>query len=132
MKISVTIYDEDGNEEIVDLPAKMEVCHNCEGEGYVLNESMRYHAYSAEEFYESFDEEDREEYFKRGGIYDVVCPTCKGKNVVPVIDRAFCQNDPELKAALDKVDEMEEENRQYEAECRAERRAEEGFGGGWY
>jgi RecJ-like exonuclease len=105
--IEITILDEDDNEEIVNLPAKMEVCHDCEGHGYVLNESMRNYVYSSEEFYETFDEEEREEYLKRGGRYDVICPTCYGNNVIPVIDREACQNDPELKAMLDKVDSME-------------------------
>lgn len=95
---------------IAELPMHRIVCTDCEGEGYVLNESMRYHAYSREEFEEAFEDErdqldydchnDNEgpcedsckcpapqlEYFKRGGIYDVVCPTCKGKNVIDVVD----------------------------------------------
>lgn len=74
----------------LELPAKMEVCDDCEGHGFVLNPSMREHAYSMEEFNETFhDEEDREQYFKRGGIYDIQCPTCNGKNVVPVVDESL-------------------------------------------
>lgn len=70
----------------VEFPAVFQVCHDCEGHGFVLNPSMRGHAYSQEEFARDFDDEEQAEYFKRGGIYDVICPTCKGKNVVLVID----------------------------------------------
>lgn len=85
---------------IIELPTHKEVCSDCGGEGFVLNESMRGHAYTMEEFREAFEDEIREmeyddetgepvkelEYFRRGGIYDVQCPTCHGKNVVDVID----------------------------------------------
>jgi hypothetical protein len=47
---------------------------------------MRGHAYSAEEFFDEFDEEEREEYFRPGGRYDVQCETCGGKNVILVVD----------------------------------------------
>lgn len=124
MTIELTIYNQDGSEEVIDFPAKMEVCHDCEGHGYVLNASMREHAYTAEEFYEEFDEESREEYFRRGGIYDVICPTCKGKNVVPTIDRDACTSEY-LKDALANLDKQEEERYYAEAENRAERRMEE-------
>lgn len=84
--ITVTYITDRGEEIVLDLPAKNEVCHDCDGEGYVLCEGMRGYAYSAEELYESFDAEERAEYFRPGGRYDVVCPTCKGKNVVKVVD----------------------------------------------
>lgn len=73
-------------EESHDLPSKFEVCDDCEGHGSVLNESMRNHAYTAEEFAEAFDEEEAAEYSRHGGRYDVKCPTCQGKNVVSVVD----------------------------------------------
>lgn len=123
-KKTITIEDDDGNETDHELPCKMEVCDDCEGHGFVLNESMRYHAYSSEEFMEQFDEEDREQYFTRGGIYDVVCPTCKGKNVVPVIDRETCERDPKLKEILEQWDEQEERRARADDEIRAEQRME--------
>lgn len=87
MKAEFT-YTNDHDEELtVKLPVRFAVCDNCEGHGSVMNESMRQHAYTPEEFNETFhDDEDREQYFKRGGIYDVQCPTCKGKRVVHVVD----------------------------------------------
>jgi DnaJ-class molecular chaperone len=85
--VTLTYLNQDGDDEEVNLPSHMDVCGDCEGHGTVMNESMRNHAYSSEEFAEEFpDDEDREQYFKRGGIYDVECPTCHGKNVVPVVD----------------------------------------------
>ena len=88
--IELTIYGDDTEgspERVVELPAKKAVCPKCEGHGSILNPSIAQHAYSAEEFYESFpNEEDRAEYFRRGGMYDVTCPTCKGANVIDVVD----------------------------------------------
>ena len=91
MKPTVTYtYTGDEGEKIqVELPTKMEVCDDCEGYGTVLNEAIRSHAYSQEEFEEAFsDDASREQYFKRGGVYDVPCPTCHGRNVVPVVDES--------------------------------------------
>lgn len=69
-----------------DLPARMFVCDRCEGNGAILNPSIGEHAYTEEEFNREFSEDEKAEYFKRGGMYDVVCPECKGKNVVLGID----------------------------------------------
>lgn len=82
----ITITSESGREYTHELPAKYEVCDDCEGVGTTLNENIRQHAYSAEEFQEAFDDEEREHYFKRGGMYDVPCKTCKGARVVLVPD----------------------------------------------
>lgn len=68
------------------LPAKFEVCDRCEGHGTHLHEAIGSHAYSREEFRESFDDEEAGEYFKRGGRYDVPCSVCKGERVVAVVD----------------------------------------------
>lgn len=127
MKITVTIENDEGDEEEVEFPAIKEVCSDCGGHGTVMNESMRNHAYTPEEFMEEFDEEGRQQYFTRGGIYDVQCPTCKGANVVNVIDRKACERDPELKKKLEQWDEQEEERLQYEAADRATRRGESGY-----
>ncbi|MBK8583270.1 MAG: hypothetical protein IPL86_16075 [Flavobacteriales bacterium] len=121
------MYDAEGDEVTVSAPAKMAVCHDCEGEGCVLTASIRNHAYSQEEFAEAFyddrdgDLEDgqspAEQYFRHGGRYDVVCPTCKGRNVVLVLDREAC--DAELLASIDKRDKEEAE---YNRVCAMERR----------
>lgn len=131
MKITITYIDSDGNEVEAELPATNEVCAKCDGHGTHLNPSIGDHAYSAEEFAESFDEEEREEYFRRGGRYDVTCECCKGKNVVKVINREACTTE-EQKAHLVAYDAHMEEEEMYESERRAEARWERGAMGGYY
>lgn len=128
----------------IELPMHRIVCTDCKGEGHVLNESMRHHAYSSEEFQEAFgdemDELDYEchsdcegdckcpppklEYFKRGGIYDVPCPTCKTRNVIDVVDTETMESsdNPFWKAALVKINRDAAEEAEYRAICAAERR----------
>lgn len=101
MEIEVAVgYDDDDEIIMKTLPAKFIVCKNCDGHGFVLNPSIARHCYTQDEFNDTFhDEDDRAEYFKRGGKYDVQCPTCKGKNVVKVVDDDACVTD-EQKAVL--------------------------------
>jgi RecJ-like exonuclease len=131
--ITIKLYDEDTDiEEEFDLPSKMEVCSHCEGHGTHLTPSIGEHAYTSEEFCEEFDEEQREEYFKRGGIYDVTCYNCKGKNVVSVIDRCACEGNKVLSDILVKFDKQEQDRYYSEAESRAERRMEEAMERSYY
>lgn len=121
--ITIKVLDEDDNETEHELPSKMEVCDECEGEGFVLCEGMRGHAYSQEEFDESFsDDEDREHYFRRGGKYDVSCPSCKGKNVVPVVDEG--KLNAEQKIVFAAWQKQEEQKAQWDREDRATMRME--------
>lgn len=116
--IKFTEMTDEGNEVEHELPSRFAVCSRCEGHGTHLTPSIGEHAYSQEEFEETFhDEEDREEYFKRGGIYDVTCETCGGKRVEEVIDEDTCP--PDL---LKKYYAMLEEQAMYERERRAELR----------
>lgn len=87
-KVSYT--NEDGEYITVFLPHHYVVCSECEGNGTHLNSSMKSHAYSMEEFNQEFDDEQSRQYFKHGGIYDVVCDTCKGKRVIEVLDDEAC------------------------------------------
>lgn len=88
--IEVENPNEDADEEYVEvkLPGKHTVCSDCEGHGSVLNASMRNHAYTQEEIDQDFSEDMKKQYFKRGGIYDVTCPTCHGLRVVVTVDDA--------------------------------------------
>ena len=120
MTIEVEIRDADGEVmEVVSLPAVHIVCPDCEGHGTVLNASMRHHAYTQEEF-DQFSDEEKEEYFKQGGAYDVTCPTCNGRNVVKVVDRDRMMSDRQ-RAALKKLDADAEDDAAYERLCRMER-----------
>jgi len=122
--ITVTIELEDGTEDDFDLPSKMVVCHDCNGETYVLREAIREHAYTSEEFYEKFDDEGREEYFSRGGTYDVICSTCKGKNVIACIDEDACNHNEHLKEILALWNKQENDRYEADASMRAEMRME--------
>lgn len=121
MNIQFTWENDDGDEVELELPAKHEVCARCQGHGTHLNPSIGEHAYTAEEFEESFDDEGREEYFRHGGRYDVMCEECHGKRVVLVVDVDACRSD-EQKAALAAYDRKLEADASYERECAHERR----------
>jgi hypothetical protein len=123
--MNVKYYNDEGDEVEVTFPSVMVVCPECDGTSYVLCDGMRGAAYSAEEFCESFDEEEREQYFTRGGIYDQVCPVCKGKNVVPEVDEENLTPAQKIQYAEYRV--SEENRARYEAEDRATMRAECGY-----
>lgn len=57
--------------------AKFIVCPRCRGEGNVVNPEVDGNGITAEEFDE--DPDFRENYFS--GVYDVLCPMCRGKRV---------------------------------------------------
>jgi hypothetical protein len=110
----VSYYDQETEEEVtVSLPHKHEVCDRCDGHGTHLTPSIGSHAYSQEEFYEAFPpgSEEREAYFSRGGMYDVTCEKCGGKNVVLVVDEAACTT-PEQKAHLKAYKDYQRESAQ--------------------
>ena len=120
--MEITYIDDNGDEVSCDLPSKMEVCDKCEGHGTHLNPSIGEHAYTPEEFDEAFpEEEDRAQYFRRGGIYDVKCSVCNGLRVVPVVDNAACRT-PEQKRHLKAYRAHMKREAAYRAEERAERR----------
>lgn len=124
-EIELTWYDEEGEEVTHSFPSKNEVCPRCEGHGTHLTPSIGNHAYSMEEFYESFDdEEDREEYFKRGGRYDVTCEECHGKNVIEVVDEDKLSE--EQKKLYAEYEESAEESARQDAEDRHTRWMEDG------
>jgi hypothetical protein len=96
MTISVRIgYCPDGGDDLTaTLPAMFVVCQNCGGHGTHLCPSLRGASFSSEEFEDLFDtEEDRAEYFRHGGKYDVTCASCNGRNVVLVVNEAACSKE---------------------------------------
>lgn len=120
--IKFTAMDEDGEEVEYELPSKKAVCSRCEGHGTHLSPSIGEHCYSQEEFDESFStDEEKEEYFKRGGIYDVTCEQCGGKRVEDVVDEDACEKEP-YKSALEKYNQKLAEEYYAARERAAERR----------
>lgn len=101
-------YLKDGTEETVLFPAKMVVCYTCEGKGTTVNPSIDGNGLTREDFDE--DPDFAESYLR--GDYDVQCRTCKGKNVVAVMDRPRC-NRAQLKV-YDK--EQDDDAREWESE----------------
>lgn len=123
--MELTYINDDDEEVTMDLPSKMEVCPDCDGHGTTLCEGMKGHAYSAEEFAEDFDPEEQGEYFKRGGMYDVQCSTCKGKNVVPVVDEE--ELTPAQKEFYEAYCEYESTCARFDREDAMTRRGESGY-----
>ncbi len=128
-RLSVTFEDDRGFVHI--LPGTREVCDRCDGHGTHLHPDIGGHAYSMEEFRESFDEEEATEYFKRGGRYDVQCTVCHGHNVVTVPDEDACQRSPRLRALFNLYVDITESRARADAEWKAEIRHEARMLGEW-
>ena len=124
-EITLTWNDEDGDEISHVFPAVNEVCEECEGFGYVLCEGLRNHAFSREEFEETFDDpEDREAYFTRGGKYDQQCPVCHGSKVVLVVDEEHLSD--EQKTLYASYQQHDAQRARWDAEDKATYRMESG------
>lgn len=109
--ITFTYYDRDGGEEEITIPAKLEICPRCGGEGGV-------DCWDGGMTAEQMDEQGpdfREDYLS--GMYDKPCPECNGERVVRVPDRGLA-----TAANLARYDEMLGSQAAYEAEVAAERR----------
>jgi hypothetical protein len=107
--------DDPANWKELSIPAKYEVCPDCEGEG---TSSAYLGAFTWDQIDELGDD-FREDYF--AGRYDRLCETCKGERVVPIPDRENA--DPEI---LKMYDEIQDEERQSEQMHRMEMQAEYG------
>lgn len=103
----------DGEEDReVNLPAHWAICDRCNGEG---KSSAHLGAFTGEQMRE--DPEFAEDYMS--GVYDKPCHVCSGTGKVQIVDRDRCKSEEQL-AALKHMDDKAE----WEAESRAERRAE--------
>jgi len=122
MKATVVLRweDEDGeeHEQDVEVPIQFEVCPTCRGKGTHVNPSIDCNGLTAEDFAE--DPDFREEYFS--GAYDQVCNQCGGERVVPEINEEGVTG--ETRELLNKVMAQLEAEREFEAQCHAERMAE--------
>jgi len=98
----------------VKLLAKWVVCPRCDGNGAHTNPAIDGHGITREEM-DELGPEFEEDYF--AGVYDVTCHECKGRRVVPEIDRE--ENPADLLALYDYT---VEEDAAYAAMVAAERR----------
>lgn len=124
LKIKVRIENGLGVERTLRLDGHHEVCPRCEGHGTHLNPAIGEHAYTPEEFAESFDEEEATEYFRRGGMYDVKCDQCGGKRVVEVLDRDALRGHRSGKRILKRIEDAERADAEYRAAAASEARME--------
>jgi hypothetical protein len=80
------IVDEDYIDDLADpavhteMPARYEVCPDCEGKGRYVNPAIDSHGISPEEFAE--DPDFAESYHR--GLYDIPCRSCGGRRVILV------------------------------------------------
>lgn len=114
----------DGDEITHAFPFINEVCDRCQGFGTHLTPRIGNHAYTPEEFRESFDEEEAEQYFQRGGMYDVSCEECKGNKVIQVVDEENLSE--EEKKLFEEYEEYESEMAAMDAADRRTRWMEDG------
>ena len=116
--------DEEGYEmekELI-LPAKLEVCDLCEGRGSVVDPSIDASGISQDDFDEDPDFEES----YNSGSYNISCPQCRGKNVVPVVD--YNALSPEKKKELDDYQAQEDMLAQDREDDRRTMMAEMGMG----
>jgi hypothetical protein len=66
-----------------ELPTHREVCPSCDGKGTHVNRSIDGNGITAEDL-EELGDGFLDDY--RGGVYDVVCDECHGRNVVEVVN----------------------------------------------
>jgi len=136
IEISWTKYLEDdemtqieGTEEWIEeevvtlkLPARFEVCDLCNGKGTTVNPSIDAGGLTQEDFDEDPDFE--EEYFS--GTYDIPCPQCRGKRVIPVVSEGAMSK--EQKAAYDEYAKVQQEAAEDAYSDRKTYMAEMGYG----
>ena len=116
LRFKVKYEDLEGDDIVIDIPGKHEVCPTCEGHGKVVAPGIDDHGITSEEFDE--DPDFREDYFS--GRYDVQCSECKGQNVVVVPALDLC-SDAEKKLYEDYKAELTA-RADFEAECAWERK----------
>lgn len=111
--VRFTYRDDNDEEQEIDLPGTRQVCGRCGGRGKHDHPAFA-NGITERDFAE--DPDFRDEYF--AGRYDVRCSECDGRNVVLVVARDSVE--PEI---LAKLDRWLEEERRFQLESSAERRA---------
>lgn len=98
-------YENENGEEIeIGIPANIEVCNRCLGEGKQVNPNIDSHGITSEEWNgPDWSEEEKETYLTGG--YDVPCKKCNGLRVecVPDLDRFERENPEAFKVYVERV-----------------------------
>ena len=121
LTFSFTLEDDNGDEVVIEVAGKHDVCPECEGHGKVLCEGLRGVAFTHEDMSEA-GPDFREDYMS--GRYDVQCPECHGRRVVVVPDEQYMSD--EQKAQLKSHYLQLEAEAQWAAEDAYTRRMESG------
>jgi hypothetical protein len=113
--MKINLYDDDGN--VIKLPMQRIVCPRCHGDGKHTNPNVDGNGLDPND--PDLDEEFWENY--KGGLYDVTCEECGGRNVIDEVDVDVLEaTDPELfKQWCEAVDDYYDDI--------ATRRAESGY-----
>lgn len=130
-KITLTYseWSEEDNQCVdvsMELPARNQICDNCEGDGKVDHPAFSNGITQSDR--EEMGEEDFHSYMS--GAYDVACDCCKGRGIVVVADvsqMTFLQ-----KRFIVKYRKDQKEQAEYERQSAAEQRAEMNFGRGYF
>jgi len=108
-------------------PADLQACPLCRGTGKVVDPAIDCGGISSREFAE--DPGFAEDYF--GGSYDILCPRCRGQNVVPDVIEPGTEDDPGRRDGdwsvirlelYQRLQDWERDEADYQAICAAERR----------
>jgi len=108
---------DEGEEEFAVFPCKFEVCSTCQGRGTHVNPSIDSGGISSEDFYD--DPDFAADYM--GGVYDVCCYECGGRNVSPVIDCHQLKNDDKLLDQFNRWQKRMDDDADWERESAMER-----------
>lgn len=99
----------------VTLPARLEVCERCEGNGTHTNPSIDGNGLPDDWV---SDPDFMDDY--RAGVYDVTCSECDGLRVAPVVDEERALR--ECPRNLRRYHDWLKDEADYRAECEMERR----------
>jgi RecJ-like exonuclease len=122
-QLVIKYTDNDDNEISLSVPAKNQICDNCEGDGKMDHPAFSNGITQSER--QEMGEEDFQSYME--GAYDVPCDCCQGRGMILVADvngMTFIQ-----KRFAVKVRRYEREQAEFERQYAAERAAEMRFCG---
>lgn len=76
----------DGDQIVLAVPTRWEICGGCDGEGMRLCDGLRGVAFTREDFDRDWSRDEQDQYFSGG--YDVGCSECSGSGKVKVLSMA--------------------------------------------
>lgn len=109
MTLDVAIPDSEGEEIVLTVPFRYDVCRICDGKGNHANPNIDRQGLTQEDFDQ--DPDFLEDYMR--GTYNVPCFLCGGQRVVPIPnEQRIWENPDHLQAVKDKIHELAQEARE--------------------